>query len=140
MIVPLQRPFRPSHRGYLAHFTHMAERSDPQRACVRCLHALASSFEDASELTAGAKARAMLGVFGFEGDVSKATHVYYKIETDKRIARADTVDYVACCKSKDCGLGRGQVAKLHLYPAVSSASCRISHPVALVSRAPSNNS
>ena len=67
---------------------------------------LASTFEDAQELSAGGKARAALGAFGFEGDAQTATHFYYKLDVNKRVAQADTTDYVACCKEKGtCGYG-----------------------------------
>lgn len=66
---------------------------------------LASTFEDAQELAVGAKARATLGTFGFSGDVERATHFVYKLETQKRAARSDTAEYDACCKEKGCGYG-----------------------------------
>ncbi|MGH7281877.1 MAG: hypothetical protein ACRELY_10165, partial [Polyangiaceae bacterium] len=67
---------------------------------------LASTFEDAQELSLGAKARAALGAFGFEGDASLATHFYYKLEVTLRVAQTDTPEYVACCKEKgSCGYG-----------------------------------
>ncbi len=65
----------------------------------------ASSFEDAQELTVQAKARAMLGAFGFSGDAERATHFVYKLETSKRVSRQDTADYNACCAQKGCGYG-----------------------------------
>jgi hypothetical protein len=66
---------------------------------------LASSFEDAQELSFGAKAKALLGTFGFSGDAERATHFVYKLETSKRLARGDTAEYDACCKDKGCGYG-----------------------------------
>lgn len=66
---------------------------------------LAATFEDAEELSAAAKARAMLGAYGFEGDAEHASHFIYKLEVAKKIGRADTTDYVACCKDKGCGYG-----------------------------------
>jgi hypothetical protein len=66
---------------------------------------LASTFEDVQELAVGAKARATLGMFGFEGDVERATHFVYRLETTKRVARTDTNEYVACCKEQSCGYG-----------------------------------
>ncbi len=65
----------------------------------------ANSFEDAQELTVQAKARAMLGAFGFSGDAERATHFVYKLETSKRVSRQDTADYNACCAQKGCGYG-----------------------------------
>jgi len=65
----------------------------------------ASSFEDAQEVRAQAGAKAMLGAFGFSGDMEQATHFVYKLETSKRIARQDTADYAACCAAKGCGYG-----------------------------------
>ncbi|HEY8091985.1 MAG TPA: hypothetical protein VIF09_29185, partial [Polyangiaceae bacterium] len=47
----------------------------------------ANTFEDAQEMTAGAQARAVLGVFGFQGDASQASHFLYKLETEKRETR-----------------------------------------------------
>lgn len=66
---------------------------------------LSASFEDAEELSAAAKARAMLGAYGFEGDAEHASHFMYKLEVAKRVARTDTTEYVACCKEKGCGYG-----------------------------------
>jgi hypothetical protein len=67
---------------------------------------LASTFEDGQELAAGGKASAALGAFGFEGDAQTATHFYYKLDVNKRVAQTDTTDYVACCKDKGtCGYG-----------------------------------
>jgi hypothetical protein len=67
---------------------------------------LASTFEDGQELSAGGRARAALGAFGFEGDAQTATHFYYKLDVNKRVAQSDTTDYVACCKEKGtCGYG-----------------------------------
>jgi hypothetical protein len=66
---------------------------------------LSSSFEDAQELAFGAKAKALLGTFGFQGDAERATHFVYKLETSKRVAREDTAEYDACCKDKGCGYG-----------------------------------
>jgi hypothetical protein len=64
-----------------------------------------NGFEDAQELGLGASAEATLGRFGFQGDVAHATHLLYKISTQKRVARQPTVDYEACCKEKACGVG-----------------------------------
>ncbi len=67
---------------------------------------IASTFEDAQELAAGGKARAALGAFGFEGDAQTATHFYYKLDVNRRVAQTDTSEYVACCKDKGtCGYG-----------------------------------
>jgi hypothetical protein len=67
---------------------------------------LASTFEDAQELAQGAKARATLATFGFEGDAQTASHFYYKLDVSKRSSQSDTTDYVACCKEKNaCGYG-----------------------------------
>ena len=66
---------------------------------------LSSSFEDAQELAFGAKAKALLGTFGFSGDAERATHFVYKLETSKRLARGDTAEYDTCCKDKQCGYG-----------------------------------
>jgi hypothetical protein len=78
--------------------------------CVKFLgdaksSALSSTFEDAQELSAGAKASATLGTFGFGGDVDHATHFMYKLNTEKRISRTDTTEYEECCAKKQCGYG-----------------------------------
>jgi hypothetical protein len=65
----------------------------------------ANTFEDAQEIHAQAKARAMLGAFGFSGDMERATHFVYKLETSKRVSRQDTADYATCCAAKGCGYG-----------------------------------
>lgn len=67
---------------------------------------LASTFEDAQEISARAQAKAMLGAFGFEGDASAASHFLYKITTEKRVALTDTTAYEKCCEQKGgCGVG-----------------------------------
>lgn len=66
---------------------------------------LANSFEDAQEVSASASAKAMLGTFGFSGDVNRATHFVYKLETQKRVGVRDTAEYDQCCKDKGCGYG-----------------------------------
>ena len=66
---------------------------------------LASTFEDAQEVSASAQAKAMLGTFGFQGDVSRATHFVYKLDTQKRVGLRDTSEYDQCCKDKGCGYG-----------------------------------
>ncbi len=67
---------------------------------------LGNRFEDAQEVAGGAKVQAMLGVFGFEAEASKASHFLYRLETDRRLARSDTPEYVKCCASSDgCGVG-----------------------------------
>jgi hypothetical protein len=67
---------------------------------------LATTFQDGLELAAGGKARAALGVFGFEGDAQAATHFYYTLDVSKRVDQADTTAYVSCCKEKGtCGYG-----------------------------------
>ena len=78
--------------------------------CVKFLadaksSALSSTFEDAQELSAGAKASATLGTFGFGGDADHATHFMYKLNTEKRISRTDTTEYEECCAKKQCGYG-----------------------------------
>jgi hypothetical protein len=67
--------------------------------------ALASTFEDAQELSGGASAGAILGTFGFQGDVAHATHFVYRLNTSKRMSRTDTTEYLECCKEQDCGFG-----------------------------------
>ena len=64
-----------------------------------------ATFEDAEELALGGKASATLGTFGFSGDIARATHFVYKLETERRVSRIDTADYEACCKENACGYG-----------------------------------
>lgn len=67
---------------------------------------LANTFEDAEDISVSAKAKAMLGTFGFEADASKASHFFYKMSTERRAARTDTTEYVKCCEeTKGCGVG-----------------------------------
>jgi hypothetical protein len=68
---------------------------------------LASTFVDAQEVSGNAQAKAMLGVFGFEGDASKASHFAYHLETSRRAALTDTNEYVKCCDEHEgeCGVG-----------------------------------
>ncbi|RLB49410.1 MAG: hypothetical protein DRI90_24555, partial [Deltaproteobacteria bacterium] len=49
--------------------------------------------------------KAMLGGFGFGGDVQHATHFVYKLTTTRRLALVDTTEYAECCKEKECGYG-----------------------------------
>lgn len=65
----------------------------------------AATFEDAQELSQSASAKVVLQTFGFSGDVEQASHFFYKLETSKRVARTDTVEYLECCKAKGCGYG-----------------------------------
>jgi hypothetical protein len=64
-----------------------------------------SSFENAEEIHAEGKAKAMLGAFGFSGDMERATHFVYRLETSKRVGKQDTAEYAACCAQKGCGYG-----------------------------------
>jgi hypothetical protein len=72
---------------------------------------LASTYEYAEELAAGAKAEAALGAFGFKAEGGRATHFVYKLKTDRRAAVTDTVDYDKCCKEAG-GCGYGYVSSL----------------------------
>jgi hypothetical protein len=64
-----------------------------------------ASFQDAQDLSQSASARAAVGIFGFHGDLSTATHFLYTLTTTRRESRIDTADYAACCKEKGCGIG-----------------------------------
>lgn len=66
---------------------------------------LASHFSYAEELSAGARAGAVLGAFGFSADARRATHFVYDLKTDKRLGRVDTAAYDACCAERGCGYG-----------------------------------
>lgn len=64
-----------------------------------------NDYENAIELKSAASGGAMLGLYGFSADVSTASHLLYKVKTDRRLARLDTTEYVECCKEKGCGWG-----------------------------------
>ncbi len=64
-----------------------------------------NQFEDATELGVGARARAMLSSFGFSADFQQATHFVYRLNTERRLARVDTVEYTQCCQERGCGFG-----------------------------------
>jgi hypothetical protein len=64
-----------------------------------------ASFQDAQDLSQSASARAAVGIFGFHGDLSAASHFLYTLTTTKRESRIDTADYASCCKEKGCGIG-----------------------------------
>jgi hypothetical protein len=66
---------------------------------------LASVFEDASELSAGASVRAMLGAYGFGADADVATHFVYRLRVERKVQRADTTAYEECCRDQGCGYG-----------------------------------
>lgn len=67
--------------------------------------AMGNKYENAIDVRASASGGALLGLYGFSADVSKATHLVYKVNTTKRLSRLDTNDYVECCKQKGCGWG-----------------------------------
>jgi hypothetical protein len=67
--------------------------------------AMQNTFEDAKELSVGARARAVLGMFGLNAEAQHATHFFYRVTTERRAARTDTAEYAACCKEKGCGYG-----------------------------------
>ncbi len=78
--------------------------------CLESLEAarqssMINSFDDAEELAVNGSARAMLGSFGFHGDLATATHFVYRLSTDRRLSRNDTVEYKQCCAGNRCGIG-----------------------------------
>lgn len=66
---------------------------------------LANRFEDAQEIVMGGHSRAILNSFGFSVSAQELSYFVYKLNTDKRLSRVDTVEYVECCKAKGCGYG-----------------------------------
>jgi hypothetical protein len=64
-----------------------------------------NQFEDATELGVGARGHAVLGAFGFGIDAQRATHFVYRLNTEKRATRVDTVEYAQCCAQAGCGFG-----------------------------------
>ena len=77
-----------------------ADALEPARAS-----AMVATFEDAQDLSLDGSGRALLGAYGFASDVTKATHFFYRVTTERRVARVDTVAYETCCREKSCGLG-----------------------------------
>jgi hypothetical protein len=67
--------------------------------------AMGNKYENAIDVRSSASGGALLGLYGFSADVSKATHLVYKVSTAKRLSRLDTSEYVECCKQKSCGWG-----------------------------------
>ena len=67
--------------------------------------ALRQEIHRAHELGAGARAKATLQGLGFSASTHTDTHLVFDISTTKKIARRDTADYMACCRSHDCGFG-----------------------------------
>lgn len=67
--------------------------------------AMANSIENAEDLSMRAKAAATLGAFGFSADAGRATHLFYKLSTNRQVSRSDTIEYQQCCKEKSCGYG-----------------------------------
>ncbi len=64
-----------------------------------------NSYENAIDVKTAAGGGAMLGLFGFSGDASAATHLLYKVKTQRKQSRLDTQEYMECCKTADCGWG-----------------------------------
>lgn len=96
---------------------HSLEETSRPNPCAKALTEpkvtpLASTFVDAQEVTGNAQARAMLGVFGFEGDARRASHFAYELETEKRAALTDTTEYVKCCEEAPEGCGVGFISAL----------------------------
>jgi len=67
---------------------------------------VSETFEDAQPLAVGGGDRAGLATFAFSADAAQATHIYYRIAAKRRVTRAGTEQYLACCKEKgSCGYG-----------------------------------
>jgi hypothetical protein len=64
-----------------------------------------NTFEDAEELSMDASASATLGMFGFRADAGHATHLVYKLRTERQVHQRDTAGYGPCCQAKGCGYG-----------------------------------
>jgi hypothetical protein len=62
-------------------------------------------YENAIDVSSAAYGKALLGLYGFSGDASSASHLLYKVTTAKKLTRLDTSAYVACCKTQACGWG-----------------------------------
>jgi hypothetical protein len=67
--------------------------------------ALEQEIHRAQEIGGGAHARAMLHGFGFSAQTEHDTHLVFDVGTTKKVVRRDTAEYLACCRSHDCGFG-----------------------------------
>jgi len=67
--------------------------------------AMVNDYEDAQELGFGSQVSAMLGTFGFGGGARQATHLLYKIQTQRKKFYVENTHYEACCKTMGCGYG-----------------------------------
>src|SRR5690606_33585232 len=67
--------------------------------------ALEQEIHRAQEIGVGANARAVLHGFGFSTRAEHDTHLVFDVATTKKVVRRDTSEYLACCRSHDCGFG-----------------------------------
>jgi hypothetical protein len=64
-----------------------------------------NKYENAIDVKSSASGGALLSLFGFSADFSSATHLVYKVNTQKKLTRLDTSEYETCCKTNQCGWG-----------------------------------
>lgn len=62
-------------------------------------------YENAINTSSQVGGAALLRLYGFSMDASVATHLIYKVNTTRRVARLDTTEYMECCRQSDCGWG-----------------------------------
>lgn len=67
--------------------------------------ALKQEIHQAKELGGSVEARATLEGIGFSASTQTDTHLVFDISTTRKIVRRDTSEYLACCRSHDCGFG-----------------------------------
>lgn len=87
----------------------LTEQSEPN-PCEAALPAATSSdmsnhYENAMDLSSVGNGQALLGLFGMTAQASDVSHLLFKLRTSRRLERLDSTEYVACCKTQDCGWG-----------------------------------
>lgn len=87
----------------------LEEQSQPNPCAEKLAEArlveMPNNYENAIDVKTVAGGGAMLGMFGFSADASMATHLLYKVKTQKKMSRLDTQEYVECCQTANCGWG-----------------------------------
>jgi hypothetical protein len=87
----------------------LEEQSQPNPCAEKLAEArivdMTNSYENAIDVKTVAGGGAMLGMFGFSADASVATHLLYKVQTQRKQSRLDTHEYVECCQTANCGWG-----------------------------------
>jgi hypothetical protein len=87
----------------------LTEQSEPN-PCEAALPAptqaaMSNHYENAMDLSSTGNGQALLGLFGMTAEASHVSHLLFKVQTSQRLERLDSNEYVACCKTHDCGWG-----------------------------------